>query len=76
MKTQNKPPMTSRVPDATMTPEQVAIHLHLSPRTVKNWLRSGRLPGVKVGKWWRVRAGDLAEYVEGLDRVEGDNRKP
>ena len=40
--------------------------------TVRAWLRSGRLPGVKPGgRVWRVREHDLDEYIRGLTRGDG-----
>ena len=57
-----------------VTPEQVAQRLSLSVLTVRAWLRSGRLPGVKPGgKVWRVREADLDEYIRGLSPA-GDGR--
>ena len=46
-----------------MTPEQVATRLQVTRLTVYEWLRSGRLPGVRLGN--RIR--ELREQV-------GDNR--
>jgi excisionase family DNA binding protein len=46
------------------TPEQVAEKLSVSPKTVKDWLRSGKLRGVKVGRLWRVRERDLEAFLE------------
>lgn len=45
--------------DRLLTPHQVADLLGLQPRTVQLWLRSGRLPGIKLGRLWRVRASEL-----------------
>ena len=60
------------VPERLLTPDQVAERLSLSVLTVRAWLRSGRLPGVKPGgRVWRVRDADLDEYIRGLTRVDG-----
>jgi excisionase family DNA binding protein len=53
--------------DRLLTPEQVAERLQLSPVTILHWLRAGRLPGVKLGKLWRVREAELQHYIEQLD---------
>jgi excisionase family DNA binding protein len=59
-------------PDRLLTPEQVADRLSLSVLTVRAWLRSGRLPGVKPGgRVWRVRESDLDAYIRGLSRGDG-----
>ena len=42
--------------------EDVAKHLKLKPRSVHELLRLGSVRGVKIGKHWRVRPADLAEY--------------
>ncbi len=47
-----------------LTPEEVGSFLKLKPRSVKDLLRSGKLPGLKVGKVWRVSVVALQEYIE------------
>lgn len=42
-----------------LTPEEVADLLRVSRRTVYNWLRSGQLPAIRIGKVWRVRREDI-----------------
>jgi excisionase family DNA binding protein len=54
--------------DPILTPEQVAKRLHISHLTVGNWLRSGKLKGVKVGRLWRVRESDLETFLKGGER--------
>jgi excisionase family DNA binding protein len=59
-------------PERLLTPDQVADRLSLSVLTVRAWLRSGKLPGVKPGgRVWRVREYDLDEYIRGLSRGNG-----
>lgn len=45
-----------------LTPEEVAEKLRVSQRTVYEWLRNGRLRGLQVGRWWRIRPADLEEF--------------
>lgn len=45
---------------------QVAERLGLSRLTVADKLRAGELPGLKVGRLWRVREADLDAYVRAL----------
>jgi excisionase family DNA binding protein len=40
--------------------EQVAARLALHPRTVRNYVREGRLKAVKIGKQYRIAREDLA----------------
>ncbi|MCG5448820.1 helix-turn-helix domain-containing protein [Micromonospora hortensis] len=39
--------------------EQVADRLNLHVRTVRGYIRSGRLRGVRIGKQYRIAASDL-----------------
>jgi excisionase family DNA binding protein len=45
------------------TPEQIATKLQVRTRTVQEWLRTGRLAGLKLGKLWRVRREDFDAFV-------------
>ncbi len=47
-----------------LTPEEIGSQLGVLPKTVRDWLRSGDLTGIKVGKSWRVHARDLATLLE------------
>jgi len=53
---------------------QVADALHLSERKVRSMVASGELTAVNVGRARRVRASDLAEFVErlGASTTEGN----
>ena len=42
-----------------MSPDQIAEQLSISAKTVRAWLRSGDLIGIKVGKGWRIHQDDL-----------------
>jgi excisionase family DNA binding protein len=50
--------------DDLLTIKEVAQRLKMNERTIKNWLRSGRLKGLKAGRKWRVRASDLESFLE------------
>jgi len=52
-------------------PQEVAEHLHLSARTIFEWLRSGKLKGIKVGRQWRVRETDLEAFLQAPTPVTG-----
>mgnify|MGYP000890736642 CR=1 FL=1 len=47
-----------------LTPEEVAERFKVSPKTVREWLRSGELVGVKVGRGWRIKEADIRHYLE------------
>jgi excisionase family DNA binding protein len=44
------------------TPAEVARLLKVTPRTVRAWIRAGRLPARRYGRLYRVRAEDLAQF--------------
>ncbi|SDK61502.1 helix-turn-helix domain-containing protein [Nonomuraea jiangxiensis] len=45
------------------TVEQVADLLGLHVKTVRNYVRDGRLPAVRIGRQYRIAKGDLAEFA-------------
>lgn len=60
--------------DDTLTVEEAAALLKVNPATVQRELRANRLPGNTVGRAWRIRRGDLREYLKGETptRTEGE----
>ena len=42
-----------------LTVEQIAAEFQLTSQTIRNWIKSGALPAVKVGHVYRVRREDL-----------------
>lgn len=51
-------------PEKLLTPEEVAERLAVTPRTVRDWLRAGKLQGVKAGRLWRITEKALCEFLE------------
>ena len=49
--------------DPLLTPDEIAERLGVRPKTVRDWLRSGDLVGIKVGKSWRIHPTDLDRLV-------------
>ncbi|MFG1703082.1 helix-turn-helix domain-containing protein [Nonomuraea sp. M3C6] len=45
------------------TVEQAAGILGLHVKTVRNYVRDGRLPAVRIGKQYRIAKEDLAEFA-------------
>ncbi len=50
--------------DKLLTPAQVAEQLQMETATVQGWLRTGRLKGVKIGRYWRISPEALREFIE------------
>lgn len=64
---------TKHTADTLLTIKQVAAHLQFCPRTVQRHIKTGDLPGFRVGRQWRVRELDLRRYLfEQQLRIETD----
>ncbi|QNG18788.1 helix-turn-helix domain-containing protein [Rhodococcus triatomae] len=49
--------------DAFLSVDQVAEHLGLHVRTIRNYVREGRLPAVRIGKQYRIAREDLETFT-------------
>lgn len=51
-----------------LTVREVAETLRVHPETVREWIRTGKLRGVRLGKrsGFRVEEGDLRAFVDRL----------
>lgn len=49
------------------TPQEAAVVLKLSTRTVYNLLRSGQIKARKVGNLWRISEKSLEGFLEGTN---------
>jgi excisionase family DNA binding protein len=47
------------------TPEEVADRLKVTRRSVYEWIKRGRLKGLRAGQYWRVSESDLLAFLEG-----------
>ena len=47
-----------------LTPEDAAKVLLVKPDTLRGWLRTGKLKGVRAGRLWRVRESDLEAFLK------------
>lgn len=65
--------VTNSESERLLKPEEVAERLGVSPITAKAWLRTGKLPVVKVGErgLLRMREADLNRYIRGLAADQG-----
>lgn len=46
------------------TVEQVAEMLSVGCYTIREWLRTGKLHGHKIGSLWRITIDDIEELLE------------
>ena len=59
-----------------MDADAAAAYLGVHPETVRLWARKGRIPRVKVGRWWRFRKADLEDWTaRGGNITEGQQTK-
>jgi len=65
--------MTANHGHELLTCEEAASHLRLHVRTVGRLLKQGTLPGVKVGRQWRLRRADLDAYLAGGASPRSEN---
>ena len=50
------------------TCDEAATYLRLHPRTICRLLQRGELPGIKIGRQWRIRRADLEAHLRGEGR--------
>jgi excisionase family DNA binding protein len=57
------------------TVQQVAERLQVRQRTVKRWLLSGQLRGLKAGRKWRVTPSAIEAFLQesaGIDQMKSE----
>jgi len=47
-----------------LSAQTVAERLSISVKTVRRYLKTGKLPSIKIGKLRRISEDDLAEFIE------------
>lgn len=58
------------------TLEEVADILKVTRRTIYTYIKKGKLPAVKMGKYWRVTEESLRQFVSAGCTISDANRKP
>jgi excisionase family DNA binding protein len=53
-----------------LSPGDISTRLKVKEGTVRKWLTTGKLKGVKAGRLWRVREVDLETILEGGESKE------
>jgi excisionase family DNA binding protein len=43
--------------------DETAERLGVSKWTIADWIKAGRVKGIKIGKFWRVRERDLEAFI-------------
>jgi len=55
---------TLRPADGLLTLKETAAYLRVCPRTVREYVRRGLLPGRLIGRQWRFRRKELEDLYE------------
>jgi excisionase family DNA binding protein len=55
--------LTTQAPQLLTVP-QVAEQLQVTAQTIRNWIDSGALPAVRIGRAFRVRSEDVDALLE------------
>jgi len=59
-----------------LTSEQVATFLQVHPFTVLKYLKDGRLPGVKIGRMYRIKESDVEAFLGEVSTSKKENAVP
>jgi len=43
--------------------------LHVTPLTIKRYLKNGRMQGVKIGRKWYVSENNLSDFLNGKQPI-------
>ena len=57
-----------------LTPDEVAEILAVTAKVVRGWLRDEKLPGLRLGRLWRIRETDLETFIGGAGFTEAAKR--
>jgi len=53
-----------REDEEVLTVEEIAKSLKVNPRTVRNWIASGELPAIDIGRGYRISRSDFEAFKE------------
>jgi excisionase family DNA binding protein len=50
--------------DRYQTVQEIADRLEVAEATVRQWIKSGALRAIHIGKGWRIPDADLAQFLK------------
>ncbi|MBC8452653.1 MAG: helix-turn-helix domain-containing protein [Spirochaetes bacterium] len=62
--------------DTILNIEQVSEILRLHPKTIRAYVREGKIRGAKTGKQWRIKQKDLDAFLNGTSTDYPDEHSP
>lgn len=58
--------------DRYQTVQEIAERLEVAEATVRQWIRSGELRAIDIGKGWRVANADLERFLKTRETAPRD----
>ena len=55
--------------DRLLTVEEAAEYLGVSAYTMREWARQGKVPAVRLGRYWRFLESSLAGWLGAIERA-------
>lgn len=59
--------------DSYQTVQELAERMEISEATVRQWIKSGELRAIDIGKGWRIANADLERFLQSRETAP---RKP
>ena len=50
--------------DSLITVQEMAKYLKVEESTIYTWAKDGKLPGIKIGRFWRFKKEDINKWLE------------
>jgi len=63
----------STIIDSLYSIQELSKELNVSTRTLYNYVLSGRLQGVKIGRSWFFPEQNILNFINGNNNHDGDN---
>jgi excisionase family DNA binding protein len=54
------------------TLEEVAEHFHVSTKTIKNWLKAGKIKGTRPGRKWLFTNEQIRQVIQPEEAKTGE----
>lgn len=55
--------MSKQTTERYVTVKYIADILLVTEWTVREWLKAGKLPGIKIGNHWKISESDFREFL-------------
>jgi len=72
----DQPSLRSLPPPRILTATDLARALDVSVSTARRWLRTGQLPGVRLGRRWYASREAVVDRIESLSRTRRAEVQP